>query len=93
MRNLMCRYLWHAGMSVTLLEYRTLGSGMTGRTTGHIMTWNDDYYYVLQSEHGKETTKVLNSTQHFKGCFGSSVEYSKRFTVMCLPLQFEVFSC
>jgi hypothetical protein len=48
-----------AGLGVTLLEYRTLGSGMTGRTTAHIMTWNDDHYYVLQSEYGTEKTKVL----------------------------------
>eukprot|EP00884_Botryococcus_braunii_P018802 jgi/Botrbrau1/5605/Bobra.97_2s0028.1 len=48
-----------AGLGVTLLEYRTLGSGMTGRTTAHIMTWNDDYYYVLQSEYGQEKTKLV----------------------------------
>lgn len=51
--------MWDAGMGVTLLEYRTLGSGMTGRTTAHIMTWNDDYYSVLQSEFGKDKTKVI----------------------------------
>jgi hypothetical protein len=47
-----------AGMNTVLLEGRVLGAGMTGRTTAHLMTWNDDYYYVLASEYGQEKTKA-----------------------------------
>ena len=32
------------GKSVAVLEARVIGAGQTGRTTAHLMPWNDDYY-------------------------------------------------
>jgi len=35
-----------AGKSVAVLEGRVIGGGQTGRTTAHLMPWNDDYYHL-----------------------------------------------
>ncbi|XP_024538060.1 uncharacterized protein LOC112348921 [Selaginella moellendorffii] len=45
------------GKSVIVLEGRTRGSGQTGRTTAHIMPWNDDFYYMLEQQHGAQVVK------------------------------------
>ena len=42
------RYRRVAGKSVVVLESRVNSSGQTGRTTGHLMLWNDDYYYMQE---------------------------------------------
>lgn len=42
------------GVKVAVLERGTRGSGQTGKTTAHIMEWNDDYYYNLESMFGTE---------------------------------------
>lgn len=48
--GLSCAYnLLKHGKSVVLLEARAIGSGQTGRTTAHLMPWNDDYYYIIES--------------------------------------------
>ncbi|KAL4423050.1 hypothetical protein ABPG77_002084 [Micractinium sp. CCAP 211/92] len=58
--GLSCAYnLAKAGKKVVVLEARTRGAGQTGRTTAHIMTWLDDYYYECESMHGKEKTKIV----------------------------------
>jgi len=40
------------GKSVAVLEGRVIGGGQTGRTTAHLMPWNDDYYH-LQVGHAR----------------------------------------
>ncbi|GAB4819568.1 hypothetical protein N2152v2_006614 [Parachlorella kessleri] len=58
--GLTCAYqLAKAGKSVVVLEARVRGGGQTGRTTAHIMTWLDDYYYECESMHGLEKTKLV----------------------------------
>lgn len=58
--GLSCAYnLAKEGKKVVVLEARTRGAGQTGRTTAHIMTWLDDYFYECESMHGKEKTKVV----------------------------------
>ncbi|PRW44524.1 oxidoreductase [Chlorella sorokiniana] len=58
--GLSCAYnLAKEGKKVVVLESRTRGAGQTGRTTAHIMTWLDDYYYECESMHGLEKTKVV----------------------------------
>lgn len=51
--------LARAGKKVVVLESRARGSGQTGRTTAHIMTWMDDYYKNMISMHGLETASVI----------------------------------
>jgi glycine/D-amino acid oxidase-like deaminating enzyme len=43
------------GKSVAVLEARVIGAGQTGRTTAHLMPWNDDYY-ALQVHHASAHT-------------------------------------
>ena len=31
---------------MAVLESRVIGAGQTGRTTAHLMPWNDDYYHI-----------------------------------------------
>lgn len=35
------------------------GSGMSGRTTGHIMLWFDDFYFQLEKDHGLEKANIV----------------------------------
>ncbi|MCO5612682.1 hypothetical protein L7F22_066951 [Adiantum nelumboides] len=35
---------------------------MTGRTTAHIMTWNDDFYYKIAQQHGIEVCKIVGES-------------------------------
>ena len=35
-----------AGKPVPVLGARVIGAGQTGRTTAHLMPWNDDYYHM-----------------------------------------------
>ena len=39
-----------------------VGSGMTGRTTAHIMTWNDDFYSKITKQHGEEICKLVGDS-------------------------------
>ncbi|EFN55349.1 hypothetical protein CHLNCDRAFT_134365 [Chlorella variabilis] len=58
--GLSCAYnLAKAGKKVVVLEARTRGAGQTGRTTAHLMTWLDDYFYECESMHGKEKTRLV----------------------------------
>ncbi|KAI5079297.1 hypothetical protein GOP47_0004776 [Adiantum capillus-veneris] len=50
------------GKKVVVLEAKARGSGMTGRTTAHIMTWNDDYYYKIAKQHGIEVCKIVGES-------------------------------
>ncbi|EFJ50099.1 hypothetical protein VOLCADRAFT_89132 [Volvox carteri f. nagariensis] len=41
------------GHDVVVLEARVRGAGQSGRTSAHIMQWNDDFYSVIESKYGK----------------------------------------
>jgi glycine/D-amino acid oxidase-like deaminating enzyme/nitrite reductase/ring-hydroxylating ferredoxin subunit len=47
------------GKSVVVLEARAIGAGQSGRSTAHLMSWNDDYYMRLEDMHGEEYTKII----------------------------------
>ncbi|KAK9805134.1 hypothetical protein WJX72_001432 [[Myrmecia] bisecta] len=51
--------LVRAGKSVVILESRTRGGGQTGRTTAHLMAWNDDMYHTLEEKFGTDKTKLV----------------------------------
>ncbi|CAI5463925.1 unnamed protein product [Closterium sp. Yama58-4] len=46
-------------LSVVVLEARAIGSGQTGRTTAHLMPWNDDYYSVLERLFGRRRAALV----------------------------------
>lgn len=50
------------GKKVVVLEAKARGSGMTGRTTAHIMTWNDDFYYKIAKQHGADVCKIVGES-------------------------------
>ncbi|GLJ25667.1 hypothetical protein SUGI_0491660 [Cryptomeria japonica] len=55
-----CAYnLVKEGKSVVLLEAKTRGSGMSGRTTAHLMLWYDDFYFQLEKDHGFDIAKIV----------------------------------
>eukprot|EP00850_Spirogloea_muscicola_P004665 SM000020S06015 [mRNA] locus=s20:411811:415246:+ [translate_table: standard] len=54
--------LVRSGKSVVVLEYRVRGAGQTGRTTAHLMPWNDDYYYMLEKEFGTSKTWLVGDS-------------------------------
>eukprot|EP00850_Spirogloea_muscicola_P001747 SM000006S19512 [mRNA] locus=s6:1275063:1278577:+ [translate_table: standard] len=54
--------LVRSGKSVVVLEYRVRGAGQTGRTTAHLMPWNDDYYYMLEKEFGPSKTWLVGDS-------------------------------
>lgn len=47
------------GKNVVVLEARVCGAGMTGRTTAHIMQWNDDFYQSVEEMYGTEKSKLV----------------------------------
>ncbi|CAI5463281.1 unnamed protein product [Closterium sp. Yama58-4] len=51
--------LQRKGKSTVLLERRCIGSGQTGRTTAHIMAWNDDFYMNLEKSFGRDNTALV----------------------------------
>lgn len=53
------------GKDVAVIESRVRTGAMTGRTTAHVMRWWDDYYYEMESMHGKEKTQLLASAMDF----------------------------
>ncbi|MCO5583184.1 hypothetical protein L7F22_037092 [Adiantum nelumboides] len=50
------------GKKVIVLEGKAIGSGMTGRTTAHLMAWNDDFYYMVADRHGEEVAKLVGES-------------------------------
>jgi glycine/D-amino acid oxidase-like deaminating enzyme/nitrite reductase/ring-hydroxylating ferredoxin subunit len=46
------------GKSVVVLDERPVGSGMTGRTTAHLVTPLDDRYFDLERYHGSEGARL-----------------------------------
>lgn len=42
------KYPFTTGKSVVVLESRARGSGQSGRTSAHLMLWNDDYYHFQE---------------------------------------------
>lgn len=48
-----------AGKKVVLVEDGFIGSGESGRTTGHLVTALDDRYYKLQALFGDEKTRLI----------------------------------
>jgi glycine/D-amino acid oxidase-like deaminating enzyme/nitrite reductase/ring-hydroxylating ferredoxin subunit len=51
--------LMQSGKRVVLVEDGNIGSGETGRTTGHLVTALDDRYYNLERMYGEEKTKLI----------------------------------
>ncbi|CAI5986733.1 unnamed protein product [Closterium sp. NIES-65] len=49
--------LQRKGKSTVLLERRCIGQ--TGRTTAHIMAWNDDFYMNLEKSFGRDNTGLV----------------------------------
>ncbi|EIE23568.1 DAO-domain-containing protein [Coccomyxa subellipsoidea C-169] len=50
------------GKKVVVLEGRSRGSGQTGRTTAHLMMWNDDYYHQVEKQFGADVmSRVADS--------------------------------
>lgn len=45
------------GREVTMLEARTILSGETGRTSGHLANALDDHYIEIEKKHGREGAK------------------------------------
>lgn len=48
-----------AGKKVIVLESRAIGAGQTGKTTAHLMPWNDDYYYEIEKSWGTDKMKIV----------------------------------
>ncbi len=51
--------LWREGKEVTLVEAKTLGSGVTGYTTAHLTTAVDARYHRLTKDFDKETAALV----------------------------------
>ena len=51
--------LAESGRAVTLVEARTIGSGVTGRTTAHLTEAVDTRYHKLESSFGKEGARLV----------------------------------
>lgn len=47
------------GVSVVVLEGRVRGAGQTGRTSAHIMQWNDDFFMQIEEKFGKDVTRQV----------------------------------
>lgn len=47
-----------AGRAVTVLDDGAIGSGMTGRTTAHLVNALDDRYYDLEKYHGEDGARL-----------------------------------
>lgn len=47
-----------AGRAVTVLDDGVIGSGMTGRTTAHLVNALDDRYYDLEKYHGEDGARL-----------------------------------
>ena len=78
-----------AGKKVVILDARIIGAGQTGRTTAHLMTWNDDYYYQLEKMFGVETTKLVAESHKQSGLerYRKQPRQMKRWEC---PVQFHV---
>jgi glycine/D-amino acid oxidase-like deaminating enzyme/nitrite reductase/ring-hydroxylating ferredoxin subunit len=50
--------LARAGKSVVVLDDGSIGGGMTGRTTAHLVTALDDRYFELERLHGEEGARL-----------------------------------
>lgn len=48
-----------AGKKVVVVDNKEVGSGQTGKTTAHVMMWNDDYYMEIESKFGKDKTRQV----------------------------------
>jgi len=48
-----------SGKKVIVLESRAIGAGQTGKTTAHLMPWNDDYFYLIEKNWGTEKMKIV----------------------------------
>ncbi|CAI7866360.1 unnamed protein product [Closterium sp. NIES-53] len=59
LERLLSRLKSQLGKSTVLLERRCIGSGQTGRTTAHIMAWNDDFYMNLEKSFGRDNTGLV----------------------------------
>jgi hypothetical protein len=47
------RNLRTPGHQVLVLEARVRGAGQSGRTSAHIMQWNDDFYSAIEGKVGR----------------------------------------
>ena len=50
----------------------SIGAGQTGKTTAHLMPWNDNYYHEIESNWGIETMKVVAESHR------SSIDFVER---------------
>lgn len=48
------------------------GAGQTGKTTAHLMPWNDDYYFEVEKNWGTEKMKVVADSHR------SSIDFVER---------------
>ncbi len=55
-------FLKHKGLSVAVVEAETIGAGTSGATTAHATAQCDHGYYALESEYGRETTKLIQAS-------------------------------
>jgi hypothetical protein len=54
------------------LRLPVAGAGQTGRTTAHIMKWNDDFYHTIESKFGTPAATLV-ADSHKK-----SIEWMQR---------------
>ncbi|KAG2497175.1 hypothetical protein HYH03_004764 [Edaphochlamys debaryana] len=60
------------GHDVIVLEARTRGAGQSGRTSAHIMQWNDDFYETLESKYG------LQGSRHVADSHVAAIDFIER---------------
>lgn len=49
------------------------GSGQTGKTTAHVMLWNDDYYHMLEKTWGEDWMKKVGESHRESADFIENV--------------------
>ncbi|KAG2443184.1 hypothetical protein HYH02_009261 [Chlamydomonas schloesseri] len=52
------------GRDVVVVEARAVGAGQSGRTSAHIMQWNDDYYGTIEEKFGGPGASRLVADSH-----------------------------
>ncbi|KAL3690568.1 hypothetical protein R1sor_016877 [Riccia sorocarpa] len=51
-----------AGKKVVVLEARAIGSGQTGKRSGQLMSWNDDFYHILENNFGEDKLRLVGES-------------------------------
>lgn len=55
-------FLLHFSPCYPVITFLVTGSGQTGKTTAHLMPWNDDYYSEIEDVHGRETSALVGDS-------------------------------